>query len=69
MPGSVGEVLVRRQKRHVVSYAELRQHSIHRTDLHTRTTAVIANCRSGNMIVPVGQDLLERGEPRQDLRM
>ena len=59
----MAEVLVRRQHRQAVAYAQLSQKGIDRSDLHAVSSAVIPEFRRRYVIVAVWRQQRDRGKP------
>ena len=67
MPGGKHKVLVGRQQRQLVAYAELSEQGIDGSHLHARPAAGIADSRRANVIFPVWLDERQGGKALDDL--
>jgi hypothetical protein len=69
MPSGMCEVLVCAQERQLVPNAQLRQQRVDGADLHTRSSASVAQHSGGNVILAIGLKQRKRGKTLDDLSL
>jgi hypothetical protein len=66
MFGDASEIIVDRQHRQLVTYAQLRQQCIDRSDLHATSAATVSQLSRADVIVAIGREQGDSGKPIQD---